>query len=60
MEHRSQREVKARLRAELGYTPRKTVWLVAMSVNTHEAGLSESELDGMRKLIQWQLDGLNQ
>jgi len=53
-------DLEKRLRADLSYVPRKTVWLTAMSVNTRQAGLSETELDGMRKLIQWQLDSLNQ
>ena len=53
-------DLEKRLRMELSYVPRKTVWMTAMSVNTRQAGLSETELDGMRKLIQWQLDALNQ
>jgi hypothetical protein len=53
-------DLEKRLRTELNYVPRKTVWLTAMSVNTRKAGLSETELDGMRKLIQWQLDALNE
>ena len=53
-------DLEKRVRTELRYIPRKTVWLTAMSVNTRKAGLSETELDGMRKLIQWQLDTLNQ
>ncbi len=53
-------DLEKRLRAELNYVPRKTVWFTAMSVNTRKAGLSETELDGMRKLIEWQLNALNQ
>lgn len=52
-------DLEKRLRAELRYVPRKTVWFTAMSVNTRQAGLSETELDGMRKLIEWQLNALN-
>jgi hypothetical protein len=53
-------DLEKRLRTELGYVPRRTVWFIAISVNTRQAGLSETELDGMRKLIEWQLNALNE
>ena len=48
-------DFEKRLGSELGYRPAGEVWLRAMSVNTRQAGLSESELGAMRSLIQWQM-----
>jgi len=52
-------DMEKRLRGELGYRPQGEMWLTAISVNTREAGLSKTELDAMRSLIQWQMDALN-
>jgi len=52
-------DMEKRLRGELGYRPHGEMWLTAISVNTREAGLSKTELDAMRSLIQWQMDALN-
>jgi hypothetical protein len=52
-------DLEKRLRAELSYVPRKTTWFTAISVNTRQAGLSATELEGMRNLIEWQLNTLN-
>lgn len=52
-------DMEKRLRGELGYRPDGEMWLTAISVNTREAGLSKTELDAMRSLIQWQMDALN-
>jgi hypothetical protein len=52
-------DLENRLRGELGYRPRGELWLTAISVNTRQAGLSGTELDAMRSLIQWQMDALN-
>lgn len=52
-------DLEKRLRRELGYRPREEKWLTAISVNTRQAGLSATELETMRSLVQWQLDALN-
>jgi hypothetical protein len=51
-------DLEKRLRSDLKYRPRDEIWLTALSVNTRAAGLSPAELEGMRSLIQWQLDAL--
>jgi len=51
-------DLQRRLRSELKYRFRDVVWLTALSVNTRQAGLSNSDLEAMRGLVRWQLESL--
>lgn len=51
-------DLEKRLRDELKYRPLDEVWLTAMSVNKHDTGLSDEEVQAMRSLIQWQLEAM--
>ena len=51
-------DLEKRLHSELNYRPKDELWLTAISVNTREAGLSNTELEMMRGLIKWQMDAI--
>lgn len=53
-------DLERRLRGELGFQPRREIWLTAMSVDTRAAGLSQTELEAMRGLVKWQMEALGQ
>jgi hypothetical protein len=48
-------DLEKRLSTDLGYRPAGEVWLRAMTVNTRQAELSDSEMSAIRSLIQWQM-----
>jgi hypothetical protein len=51
-------DLEKRLRAELKYHPRSEIWLTALGVDFHAAGLTASEVDSLRSIVQWQLDAM--
>jgi hypothetical protein len=51
-------DLERRLREELGYRPGEDRWFTAFSANVKETGLSESQINWLRTLVQRQLDQL--
>ncbi len=53
-------DMERRVIRDLNYRPAADIWFTAFSVDVRKTGLSPGELESMQKMVQWQLDQLQQ
>lgn len=51
-------DLEKRIAEQLNYRPAEDLWMTAFSVNTEEAGLTQTELDFVRGMVRWQMNQL--
>jgi len=51
-------DLETRIRSELNYRPASQLWLTAITVDPHKAGVTDAELRMIQSVVKWQLQAL--